>query len=264
MKIAIIGFGEAGKMFAEHLASYAEVHAYDIKQNTANAAQAKQIGVQFQTNLADAMFDAKFVLSLVTAEQASIVAKDVAAHLRPAQYFFEMNSVAPLTKQANARSCPNLVDIAIMAPVYPQKASVPLLIAHPAGEMLSRELSELGLNSRFVGPDVGRAAAIKMCRSVVIKGLEALTLECFQTARFYDVEDEIKSSLDASFPGMGWREGRVEYWFERVATHGLRRAEEMREVAKTVSAAQVKSEMSACVAQIFDQFVREKSNNVNQ
>lgn len=262
MKIAIIGFGEAGKMFAEHLAGHAEVHVYDIKQNAEIKAQAKQLGVQFQTNLADAMLDAKFVLSLVTADQASTVAKNAAAYLRPAHYFVEMNSIAPATKQANARCCSNLVDIAIMAPVYPQKAAVPLLIAHPEGKALSQALSELGLNSRYVGPDVGRAAAIKMCRSVMIKGMEALTLECFQTARFYAVENEIKSSLDTSFPGMGWCEDRVDYWFERVATHGLRRAEEMREVAKTVSQAQVKSEMSASVADTFDRFVRKESNNV--
>ena len=95
-----------------------------------------------------------------------------------------------------------------------------------------------------------------MCRSVMIKGMEALTLECFQTARFYDVENEIKASLDDSFPEMGWREGRVDYWFERVSTHGQRRAEEMREVAKTVKQGQVKSEMSQAVADTFDEFVK--------
>ena len=262
MKIAIIGFGEAGKMFGEHLVGHADVHVYDKKQGDKIKAQAKQSGVQFQTNIADALRDAKFVLSLVTADQASTAASTAGLYLHPDQYFLEMNSIAPQTKQANVLSCSNLVDIAIMAPVYPQKASVPLLLSHPEGGVLADALNSLGLKTRYVGPEIGRAAAIKMCRSVMIKGMEALTLECFQTARFYNVENEIKSSLDDSFPGMGWCEDRVDYWFERVATHGLRRAEEMREVAKTVKHAQVKSEMSDVVADTFEQFVRKRSSGV--
>jgi 3-hydroxyisobutyrate dehydrogenase-like beta-hydroxyacid dehydrogenase len=234
VKVAIIGFGEAGKMFAEHLQSHADVHVYDIKQDAEIKAQVEQSGIQFQTNLADALRDSAFILSLVTADQAPIAASKAGVHLRPDQYFLEMNSIAPQTKQANIRSCCNLVDVAIMAPVYPLKASVPLLLSHPEGQALSHELNSLGLNSRYVDAEIGRAAAIKMCRSVMIKGMEALTLECFQTARFFDVENEIKASLDHSFPGMGWCEDRVDYWFERANTHGLRRAEEMREVAKQV------------------------------
>lgn len=261
MKIAIIGFGEAGHMFGKHLASYADVHAYDLKQDDVIQTKASNAGVTFHANLKSAMSGAKFVLSLVTADQASVVAKSAAAYLQPEQYFLEMNSVAPATKQLNSASSSNLADIAIMAPVYPKEAGVPLLLSHPDGEALSATLTGLGLNVRYVGPEIGRAAAIKMCRSVMIKGMEALTLECFQTAKFYDVADEIKTSLHGSFPGMGWDESRVDYWFERVSTHGVRRAAEMREVAKTVQGANVNFEMSKTVAETFDKFMM-KSDKV--
>lgn len=256
MKIAIIGFGEAGKMFGEQLAHRAEVSAYDVKQDTEMKIQAQERGICFEAHVEDALRGAQFVMSLVTADQAAIAAQNVGQYLRPEQYFFEMNSVAPQTKRNNESVCSGLVDVAVMAPVYPQKAGVPLLLAHPEGDFLTQALNGLGLNVRCVGSDIGRAAAIKMCRSVMIKGMEALTLECFEAARFYDVEDEIKSSLDSSFPGMDWRGNRVDYWFERVTTHGKRRAEEMREVAKTVEHAQVDSTMSACVADTFDRFMR--------
>lgn len=255
MKIAIIGFGEAGHMFGKHLAKRADVHVYDIKQDDDLKAKAAAAALTFHDNLADALESAEFVFSLVTADQAPAAAKQAAQHLLATQYFLEMNSVAPGTKQANALVCSNLVDIAIMAPVYPQEADVPLLLSHPEGEAISGKLTDLGLNSRCVGTDIGRAAAIKMCRSVMIKGMEALTLECFQTAKFYDVEAEIKSSLHASFPEMGWDKDRVTYWFERVTTHGVRRAEEMREVAKTVQGANVNSEMSKTIAETFDKFM---------
>ena len=259
MKIAIIGFGEAGQMFGRHLALKADVHAFDLVQNEAMKAKASDAGVVFHPCLKDAVNNAHFVLSLVTADQAPAAAKQAAEYLTATQYFLEMNSIAPRTKQDNMVAGANLVDIAIMAPVYPREFDVPLLLSHPDGEALTRQLQNLGLNVKCVGTEIGRAAAIKMCRSVMIKGMEALTLECFQTARFYDVEDEIKSSLHGSFPGMGWDQDRVDYWFERVFTHGVRRAAEMREVAKTVQGAKVNSEMSKTVAETFDKFMNKNN-----
>lgn len=260
MKIGIIGFGEAGHMFGKHLVKHADVHAFDLVQDDAMRAKVVFANVTFHTTLDEAIAGADYVLSLVTAEQAPIVAKQAAACLKDTQYFLEMNSVSPNAKQTNAEHCTNLVDIAIMAPVYPKEANVPLLLSHPHGEALATTLNKLGLNVRAVGTEIGRAAAIKMCRSVMIKGMEALTLECFQAARYYDVEDEIKASLHGSFPGMGWDKDRVDYWFERVSTHGLRRAEEMREVAQTVKDAKVVSEMSKTVAETFDTFMHK--NNI--
>lgn len=252
MKIGIIGFGEAGHMFGKHLAKRAQIHAFDLKQDAAIKSKAQKAGVMLHGRLEQAVEDAEFVLSLVTADQADIVARAAAPHLRVGQYFLEMNSVAPGTKQANAALCTALVDVAIMAPVYPKQADVPLLLSHPDGQNIAERLANLGLNIRHVGPDIGRAAAIKMCRSVMIKGMEALTLESMLTARHYGVEDDVKSSLAKSFPGMGWSEDRVDYWFERVSRHGKRRAAEMREVAKTVGDARVASEMSSETARTHD------------
>lgn len=246
-------------MFGKHLARKADVHAYDLKQDDNIKGKAASAGVRFRGALSETIERADWVLSLVTAEQATIAAQQVSQYLKPNQYFLEMNSISPGTKQRNTSICENLVDIAIMAPVYPQESKVPLLLSHSQGEAITTKLNSLGLNVSYVGEEIGRAAAIKMCRSVMIKGMEALTLECFQAARFYGVEDEIKSSLHKSFPGMGWDKDRVDYWFERVSTHGVRRAEEMREVAKTVKDANVKSKMSETVAETFDRFMHQNN-----
>lgn len=244
MKIAIIGFGEAGHMFGKHLAQHHDVHAYDVIQDAEIHSKASNAGVTFHSDIVGAVCDSEYVFSLVTGDQASVVAQDVAPHLGPQGYFFEMNSVAPETKQANAMLCPRLVDIAIMSPVYPKQLAVPLLLSHPEGTYLADALTRLGLNVKHIGADIGHAAAIKMCRSLMIKGMEALTIECFQTARHFGIEAHVKASLHDSFPDMGWDGDRVDYWFERVATHGARRATEMQEVAKTVESADLKAEMS--------------------
>ena len=161
MKISIIGFGEAGHMFGRHLTQRADVHAYDLKQDDNIKGKAASADVSFHGALSEVMDDADWILSLVTAKQAPIAAQQASQYLKPNQYFLEMNSSSPRTKQANAKLCGNLVDIAIMAPVYPKQANVPLLLPHPDGEAISSKLSQLGLNVRCVGPSIGRAAAKK-------------------------------------------------------------------------------------------------------
>lgn len=222
MKIAIIGFGEAGEMFGRGLSARADVYAYDINITSEMRDKAEAAKINLLEDQKQTLFEADFVLSLVTADQAHKAAKAAAQYLNDNQVYFEMNSVAPDTKRLSAKLIPSLVDVAIMAPVYPSQLNVPLLIAHPDAQIHASPLFGLGMNAKVAGLDVGKAAAIKMCRSVMIKGMEALTLECILTARHYGVQDEVKSSLHSSFPGMGWDKDRVDYWFERVQKHGHR------------------------------------------
>lgn len=252
MKVGIIGFGEAGEMFGRGLSFKATVFAFDTNITAEMTNKAKSASVTLTSNQAKVLDGADYVFSLVTADQAENAAQSAAVHLADNQIYLEMNSVAPDTKLSNAQLVPNLVDVAIMAPVYPKKMDVQLLVAHANAQEHVNALLGLGLNAKAVGLDIGKAAAIKMCRSVMIKGMEALTLECFLTARHYGVEGEVKSSLHNSFPEMGWDKNRVNYWFERVSKHGKRRAAEMREVANTVEAAKTPSKMSQETARSQD------------
>jgi len=252
MKIAIIGFGEAGEMFGHGLSHQAEVFAYDINITAEMTAKAKSANVTLSNHQTEVLAGADYIFSLVTADQVKVAAQSAAPHVTDKQIYFEMNSAAPDTKLANAKHIQNLVDVAIMAPVYPKKMNVPLLVAHPKAQLHVATLLALGLKAEAVGHDIGKAAAIKMCRSVMIKGMEALAIECFLTARHYGIENHVKASLATSFPEMGWDKDRVDYWFERVSTHGKRRAAEMREVAKTVEAASTPSKMSQETARSQD------------
>lgn len=258
MKIAIIGFGEAGHMFGKHLSRHADVHVYDLRQDASIQSDAAEAGVIFHNEILSTIDNASYIFSLVTPDQSPSVAREVAQHINSSQYFLEMNSVAPEIKQNNASICSSLVDVAIMAPVYPKEANVPLLLSHPEGNKLVMQLERLGLNVDAVGTEIGHAAAIKILRSVMIKGLEALTLEWVQAAKYYGVEDNIKASLDDSFPGMGWNDGRVDYYFERVTTHGARRAEEMQEAVNAVKAANVSPEMSQAIVATLKQFMKKQ------
>lgn len=245
--IAIIGFGEAGQAFAEGCGPMLTAHArtYDMMTDSPGTRETKladyaALGIAGCDTLAQALDGASLILSLVTADQAGAAARAAAACLVPGAIFCDMNSVAPDSKRANAAVIEAAggyyVDVAIMSPVRPALNAVPLLLSGPkAGEALEA-LKSIGFTKlRLVEGEVGRASAIKMIRSVMVKGLEALTTECVLAARRAGVYDEVIASLNASWPGTNWSE-KADYNLDRMLIHGLRRAAEMEEVVKTLEA----------------------------
>ncbi|MEH7847267.1 NAD(P)-dependent oxidoreductase [Rhizobium laguerreae] len=243
--IAFIGFGEAAQAFCEGWGDtpLLTVRAYDVKTADATTADAKRsdyfhYGLVGCETALDAIQEAEAVISLVTADQALAAARDVAAGIAPGTFFFDCNSVAPATKQAAAEAImtagARYVDIAVMSPVRPALLAVPLLLSGPFAAEGEQLLADLGFRGRVVEGGVGAASAIKMIRSIMIKGLEALSAECLLSARAAGVEEEVFSSLDASFPGWDWR-SRADYNLDRMLVHGLRRAAEMRESAATAA-----------------------------
>lgn len=254
--IAFIGFGEAGTILASELAQHHRVVVWDRKLNGAEREamreKAEQAGVQAAGSLAQALDGAAWVFSTVTAGSALEVARQSAALMQAGQYFLDLNSVAPDTKRQAAQAfVPGVyVDVAVMGPVPPARMKTPLLVGGPQAEAVTDVLNQLGFNARFGDTVVGKVSAIKMCRSVMIKGLEALTTECLFAAREYGVEEEVLDSLHRSFPSLGWDGAFPGYLISRVAEHGVRRSEEMEEVVKTLRDAGGLGLMSQSTAQV--------------
>jgi len=241
--VAFIGFGEAAQAFTGDQAWKGRACAFDKLTDVPSTAAAKWqdyrgCGVLGTSNLADAVAESGLVLSLVTADQALLVARDAALSVTNGAFYCDMNSVAPGTKWEAADAIESAgasyVDVAIMAPVRPGRLSVPLLISGTGAEAAAQRLEELGFsNVRAIGDRVGQASAIKMIRSVIIKGIEALTAEAMLAAEAAGVTKEVLASLDASDRQTQWQ-ARADYNLERMLVHGTRRSEEMLEVAKTL------------------------------
>ncbi|WP_353226827.1 DUF1932 domain-containing protein [Novosphingobium sp.] len=249
--IALIGFGEAGSTFARAAGWRGAAWAFDIRAE--RAAVADELGVNFTDRAANALAGAELVLSLVTADAALQVADDYARYARPGALWCDMNSVAPETKRATAKiveACgARYVDVAVLAPVEPARMAVPLLLSGPAAAAAADALAAAGFtNLRVVGDEIGRASAIKMIRSVMVKGIEALTAEMMLAATRAGVVDEVLASLDASERAQPWPR-RAAYNIERMVTHGARRAAEMEESAKTLAALGVEPLMTRATVQ---------------
>ena len=235
-RLALIGYGEAGSTFAAAGGWEAEAAAWDVLP--ARRSLAAQAGLRTGDDVAASLAGAPLVLSLVTADQALAAARDYATSLAPGALWCDMNSVAPGTKRASAQAVEAAgglyVDVAVLAPVNPARLGVPLLLAGAAAGRAESLLRAAGFtNVRGVGAEVGRASAIKMIRSVMVKGLEALTAEMLLAADAAGVTDEVLASLDASEPAQSWQV-RAAYNIERMVTHGARRAAEMAEAAQTL------------------------------
>jgi 3-hydroxyisobutyrate dehydrogenase-like beta-hydroxyacid dehydrogenase len=242
--VALIGFGEAAEAFVEGwgLGGSGRVRAFDVKSR--DPAQAGVIagryasaGVEGTADPAEALAGAALAVCLVTADQALAAAAAGAGHLAPGALWIDGNSCAPATKRAAAALVEAAggayVDMAIMAPVHPTRHRTPVLLAGPAAQAAARMLRGLGMEPAVAGVRVGEASTIKMLRSVMVKGLEALTAECLLAARSAGVEAAVLASLEASDPGVDW-ERRAAYNLGRMMAHGERRAAEMREAAATL------------------------------
>ncbi|HPM65472.1 MAG TPA: DUF1932 domain-containing protein [Piscinibacter sp.] len=242
MTIALIGYGEVGRILAEDLRARGEsVVAFDLKlDGDAGAAMrehASTQGIALATSHADAVRGADLVISAVTASQAVPVALACAAGLKKGAFFLDFNSASPGAKIRAAKTVnavgARYVEGAVMTSVPPYRIKVPLLLGGPDAAALEPVLNGLGFAAKVASEKLGVASATKMCRSVMIKGLEAMVIESFTTARAYGVEDAVLASLKETFPGIDW-EKQASYFFQRVIEHGRRRSEEVREVAETV------------------------------
>jgi 3-hydroxyisobutyrate dehydrogenase-like beta-hydroxyacid dehydrogenase len=244
-RVAIIGFGEAAQAFVGGAGWSGDVRAYDKLTDDPTGRAAKlsdyeRLNVRGADRMADVLDGAEIVLSLVTADQAADVARAAAPYLQPRAIYCEMNSVAPETKKSGAGAIEaaggQFVDVAIMSPVNPAHLDTPLLLSGPKALEAERVLRSLGFaNLRTIGNRVGDASAVKMIRSVIVKGIEALTAEAMLAASEAGVVDEVLASLDASEQGRPWSE-RANYNLDRMIVHGVRRAEEMDEVVRTLNA----------------------------
>ncbi|MDC3058730.1 DUF1932 domain-containing protein, partial [Litorivicinus sp.] len=204
-------------------------------------------GFQPALSLEEALVGIDWVVSLVSADQAAIVCEQVCSSVRSKFTYLEMNSCSPGTKRSNAQMVADaggvLADVAIMSPVNPSRLETPLLVSGPSAEDCVNFLNRFGYNASHCGPDVGQASALKMTRSIMIKGVEALSAECFLTAQRLGIQPEIIASLTESFDGFDWLR-RGGYNLERMSKHGIRRAAEMREVVATIQETGLAADMT--------------------
>lgn len=240
-----IGFGEAAQHISRGLkaAGAGRLQTYDILFDRPGEAgerlkkRAAEIGVACRASHAEAVQGSDIVLSAVTAASSNDAARAAAAGLKSGQLYMDINSTSPAVKRLNSEAVSptgaRFVEAAVMESVPPHGHKVPMLLAGTAAREVVDLLKPLGMRVEAVGDKIGQASSIKMFRSVIIKGMEALMLESLYAASEMGVTDRVLASLAGTYPGMDWPKA-VDYLVGRTAQHGARRVAEMREVARTL------------------------------
>ena len=256
--IAFIGLGEAASAIISGWGDHRnkQVQAFDIKLHESDTkeeiiSRASKLSIGLKSSLQDLVRDADLIFSTVTTDQALAVAREASSFMRDKAYFFDLNSSAPSSKQ---RSCKSIetnggcyVDVAVMAPVSAKRNLVPLLISGGKAVDALTALEKLPMNARVIDGPVGRASSVKMVRSIMVKGLEALTAECAIAAIEADVLDEVFVSLSEGHPYFNISTHAM-YNLERSLSHGKRRAEELKEVSKMLDDLGLINHMSRAAA----------------
>ena len=259
MRIGFLGFGEAARAFQDSLKAAdpaLSFAAWDILLLDDAGAPAMRTAMQAGgvTEVGpEGLRDADWVVSAVTADQSLLALESIAPHLVQGQLIIDINSVSPGRKRDSAvlteGAGAHYLDMAVMAPVHPRGHRTPVLLAGGGIEIATGELERLGFDFREIGAEPGQATAIKMVRSLFVKGLEAVTVEALLAAKASGCFEEIFQSLSASYPGLGWPDF-ASYEFERTLRHGKRRAAEMRESAATVTELGLNGALAGEIAEV--------------
>jgi len=244
-RLGFIGFGEAASLIANGLVEegLSGIRAYDISLEDPDrkglvVERANAAGVELAVSSKDLIASSDLIVAAVTSAVALSVATDAAPHLKEHQIYIDINSVSPdVKKQVGdvvAQSGARFVEVSVMGAVPKFKHRVPLVLCGPAAAEVIAALSPYGMIMEDFGPEFGRAAAFKMFRSIMIKGIEALLLETVLAASEYGIADRVLDSVEDGYPGINWT-ALATYLIGRTALHGERRAHEMEEVSATLS-----------------------------
>lgn len=265
LEIAFIGYGEVGQLFSRQLASRpgVRVKVYDIlfddpRKGSELRQRAAEAGVHAADSAADAC-RADFVISAVTADSAVTAVEQVAPHLQASQVYIDLNSVSPATKERVARPVrekgADFIEFAVMAPVREPGIEVPILSGGEKAEEISARLNDLGMKITPVSTEIGTASATKLCRSIVIKGMEALMVDFTLASEKAGVMPAVLASLKASYPGMDW-ENVAKVMMSRVRQHGIRRAAEMREASRMIEELGLDGSLASAIADRHESFAK--------
>jgi 3-hydroxyisobutyrate dehydrogenase-like beta-hydroxyacid dehydrogenase len=245
--IGVIGFGEAGFTIGNGLRSAGadRLHAFDINRDDPQRGplikrRAADSGITLVDASAALTRESRVIFSTVTSNAALDAAKQTAPHLTADHFYADLNSVSPALKQeigaVITATGARFVEVAVMAPVSQGAHRVPMLLGGPQAAAFAETMAPFGMRLEVLdGAAIGSAAAVKMCRSIIVKGLEALMCECVLGASRYDADAHVFRSLNESFPGVDWNK-LANYMINRVVVHGERRAREMEEVTETLRA----------------------------
>ncbi len=254
----IIGHGVVGSVFSRLLRNHgARVLSYDRlldRQETASLMRKKiEDDGSKACSLAEVLAASDYILSVVTPQSCREVADDVSRSLHGHQVFIDLTSTAPAVKRmigaTVTSSGAKFVEGVILGAVRLFTSPI-ILLGGPTGDSAALVLQQYGLAARFYSPEIGRASAFKMLRSIFSKGMEAVLVETLVAACRAGLLDEIWEEIRTTL-STGNVEDTLETWIRSHACSAQRRSHEMQEVSQFLEEIGIQPVLPRALGQIF-------------
>jgi 3-hydroxyisobutyrate dehydrogenase-like beta-hydroxyacid dehydrogenase len=229
MKLTILGLGEAGSLIARGLAAQGvEVVGFDpVKQ--------KFPVVTVLDSAEEAVADADVVFSLNSSTVSVKVARQVAEHLKPGAIFCDLNTGTPSLKKNLAGIIPagSFVDVAVMKPVPGLAEKVPLSVAGEGASKFMKLFGDLDMDISYVSDVAGDAAARKLLRSILAKGMASIVIDTLWAAKELGLEDWAMEEINREFDTNSSK--TVTRYLDGTQQHAKRRSVEMADVLEMLT-----------------------------
>ena len=252
--ITFVGFGEASYHIAKGLKAEGleGIIAYDAfwdhpERGGLIQQRAKEVGIALLPTLKEAVEASRFILSATSAKIAVTIAASIFPHMQEGQIFVDINAASPmamkevdeLPRKEGVLFC----DAAVMGVVPSEGHKVPMLLSGDGGTIFQNELTKYGMNLKDLNTVAGGSSAIKMFRSVFMKGLTQLLIESLSASAKFGVLDTIVESLSESINNKTI-EDLSNQLIPRTVVHAERRVSEMKEVISTLEGMRLDASMS--------------------
>ncbi|CAG9621224.1 DUF1932 domain-containing protein [Sutcliffiella rhizosphaerae] len=207
MKIGFLGFGEAAYELSKGLKEegVTQIKAYDVMLGDEVLGpkiqdRAKSIDVNLVSDLYELLYDIHILFVAVPASKALEVSSNVQAHLKGSSFLYvDVSASNPAVKQQIEKELEkaniNFVDAAMLGPLPVYKHKVPISASGNGTNEFIDAMSPYNMNITAVGNKAGDASAIKLIRSIFMKGIVGLYLETLQASETYNVSQEVLASL---------------------------------------------------------------------
>ena len=238
MNIGFIGYGEAAFNISLGLSGegVTGIRATDaMMEHEVMGKQvhsrAEQAGVELVSSACEIARWADVLFAAVPSSFTMDVCQEVKGDLRPGQLYVDVSASTPATKEAIWAEIKDtgvfFVDAAMLGSLPKDKHQVPITASGNGAAKFHEVMTSYGMKITLAGEKAGSASAIKLVRSIFMKGIAALMIDTMQAADAYGVSDEIVASLGKSLDGIPFQ-SHLDRLVTGTALHCTRRAAELK------------------------------------
>ncbi len=192
--------------------------------------RAGESGVTMASSAVEVVKDVDYLFVAVPAVNAQDVYREIVSDLRAGQVYIDVCATTPAVKEELTKGVEQAgavyVDAAMLGSLPLNKHRVPITASGTGAARFHEEMSAFGMQIKCISSQAGAASAVKLIRSIFMKGIASLMFEMLEGAQEYDVIDEVVESISKSMDGIPF-ESHLNRLVTGTAVHAARRAAEL-------------------------------------